>query len=740
MSPFIREDVQLVPVKTHQQPLHKSSSCSSSFLRRTSPPMIVEGEEEEEPSSNDGGSITTQEPSCSDGASNTTQKLVPPISAGTTSFLPTCDVGRTKTLPPPRLPPAGRRHSRSVSDSNVTSTQRRAIFGQYWNTSGGVRGGVGGEGRLGSNTSSSSGISERSTSTVSQHQHQQRQQYPIGASAQHHLPSSTQPLVRSHIRSSSLPFFDNALEDLESKRDYRMYGPPKDHAERSSICQRYESVQDVPINLMLQSLPPLPSPLQRLCCSNGETRGVLQGMYPMMTPTPILRQSSYTLPQPVDLETDSSDTNTTPQSDLSPHKDPISTSTFNLSKSWQLEGKSSLSSLGELSGGETTTTTTATSCASSHSSSEVSSIDTMNNKIGLRFDPRVTVSEFDDPVERSWYSDDELDRLKHETIVLAQQYLMTYPHEAQRYNKIILDPVTGTHRKRALFSLPVLSMIDDSFKPTPEEYKKLIKTHVKSILIVDPNIAILDLLAKSMRAMFPNAKISKTQSGQEALHWVTESHPSNHVRFDIIIVEERLSGPPQQQQQHHPSSSQGGGGIQIVSLDEDLGRRFVGLRRAMSEQKGVVHPISSVVGGSSSEQQQQESLRMASGSHLLSLFHKHHTKEREGSVDKSADDKISPAMGRILAASCRTFETSSSSAGSMHSVDRKIQRQQQEQQPQHPPYPPLLIGISLHPENDTKIFQFAGADLVWGKPIPRVGETLRNHLLHVLLNKRRNVP
>ena len=49
----------------------------------------------------------------------------------------------------------------------------------------------------------------------------------------------------------------------------------------------------------------------------------------------------------------------------------------------------------------------------------------------------------------------------------------------------------------------------------------------------------------------------------------------------------------------------------------------------------------------------------------------------------------------------------------------------------------LLIGVSMQPDHDAEEFQLAGADMVWGKPIPKIGNALRNHLLHTLIHKRR---
>jgi hypothetical protein len=49
----------------------------------------------------------------------------------------------------------------------------------------------------------------------------------------------------------------------------------------------------------------------------------------------------------------------------------------------------------------------------------------------------------------------------------------------------------------------------------------------------------------------------------------------------------------------------------------------------------------------------------------------------------------------------------------------------------------LLIGVSIQPDRDAKTLKEAGTDVIWGKPIPRVGDALRNQLLNALVMKRR---
>lgn len=49
---------------------------------------------------------------------------------------------------------------------------------------------------------------------------------------------------------------------------------------------------------------------------------------------------------------------------------------------------------------------------------------------------------------------------------------------------------------------------------------------------------------------------------------------------------------------------------------------------------------------------------------------------------------------------------------------------------------PLLIGMSAYLEQDGKKLHESGADIVWGKPPPNMDESLRNHILKLIMTKR----
>lgn len=241
--------------------------------------------------------------------------------------------------------------NRRRSGSGSEAGSRRAIFGHYWKKE-----------------SSSSSANMSKSTLLSPFQQM-----------------STPPRP-TRKRSSSLSILDSTARP--ETRDYRMFSPPKEHA--SAIADRFASVEEVPINSM-ESLPPLPSPLRRLCSEGNSTcTRALHGMYPLVTPVPILRQSSYRSlisPRP----------SSGPAPATKPSLEEVFSGSFNLTQSLRILNDKILDGL---------------------ESSSTSSSETIRN---VKFDPRVTITEFEDNVERQWYNELELEALKQETIVLAQE-------------------------------------------------------------------------------------------------------------------------------------------------------------------------------------------------------------------------------------------------------------------------------------------------------------------------------
>lgn len=598
------------------------------------------------------------------------------------------DVSGSMPPLPPRNPVSSKQQRpRRVNENEASSTKtRRAIFGNYWESkkrySSGNTTGIG--------PSTNINVQNNNDNTVSSSSDKSEEYTQI----------STPPPQRPLECSSFMPIIESSVPPIEP-RDFRMFAPPKEYACRSPICHRFAPVESLPIS---ETLPPLPSPLRRLYSDENNTRS-LHGMYPLVTPVPILRQSSYR-----SLFGKKKDSPESRNRKLSTFSNNVP---FNLTQS-----------LGPGQHSKAKATQLLLHATSSSSTSDSSSSN------AVQFDPRVTVTEFEDSIERMWYDDIELDNLKEETVLLAQEYLITHAHEAEKYNKAKLDPVTGTFRKKALFSLPVLSsVVDDEVNSTLlgnhsnyiSDWQEISKGQVKSILIVDPNKAILNLFRKSMYSMFPSACLHATQSGEEALKLVSKkllrdygSSPFQHRNYDLIIVEQRLLLQDQQQGQHEPEKQKlaKGSCSSMSEMEKEhfhharpQHRVFTPLRKPSSFNEGTRYLPDSCMNMCGSDLlkticEMEENTFAAAESHSRHSSNGHHHHRR--------------------------FQPPSSAGAEASSLPTKSFK-----------WKALLIGVSVQPDRDARTLQEAGADVIWGKPIPRVGDALRNQLLNALISKRR---
>jgi len=569
--------------------------------------------------------------------------------------------------------------------------------------------------------------------------------------------------------------------------DYRVFAPSEKEVAESAICCRYRKMNQghhMDLDYLLErqvlverSLPPFPSPLMRFCSdttvtaagtdfyprggsvnyfssSDGEMH--YHGVYSLLTPTSILRPSRYTNKiKAIANETSASNSNDTSRYEIEELDHDLSvpiSSSFNFPRSYiensailkNFSGASkdpfsatSMSGEGEEEKNEnefitarstldvillankaahcgsssiTTTTTDTTGVADGNNCCENDSRGKPENPEGLlrnhhlRFDPRVTVTEFEDPIPRKWYDDGELDQHKREATLLAQSYLRKHPVVADWYRRAILDPITKTYRKRALYSLPVFSSTysssgtdqttcSSSITNQNPEAKPLhnqssvcsaatsrkeeqLGPLVKKILVVHPNPNIANLFCKSMKSMFPSSKLVTTGSSEVASRLInqsfvsnrsTSSSPTNSASFDIIIVEQRLT--------------------------------------CQSDGNNKLKPLSKIF-----------------GNWPLGFLETCMKKNQEESSSSTAI--VTPSMG------C------SDCCGSdlIHQVCKLTSRDRQRRCSSIPPS--LLIGVSVRPELDAGVLRRAGADIVWGIPIPSVGATLRNKLLTRLHAKR----
>lgn len=302
-------------------------------------------------------------------------------------------------------------------------------------------------------------------------------------------------------------------------------------------------------------------------------------------------------------------------------------------------------------------------------------------------------------------------RLKHETVLLAQDYLTTHQHEAEKYNRGRLDPVTGTYRKRALFSLPVLASSIDEMTIANQDCGDcggVVEKHVKNILVVDPNPSILKLFRKSLKSMFPQAEIHTSRSAEEALRLVSAQLQTEygitsfqHRNFDIIIIEQSLSqvlyGPSSHKDQRNNILTTNSACCSVSSVEKaNYSQRWLQKPNSFSGSRGCnsLVPID------------------VCGSELIKAI-------------KALETEVFGSSKSQSATYCQEPHTASSNKRAI-SISTKLFQ-----------WRSLMIGVSMQPDRDAAKLTEAGADVIWGKPLPHIGYVLRNQLVHLLISKRR---
>ena len=580
--------------------------------------------------------------------------------------------------------------------------------------------------------------------------------------------------------------------------DYRVFAPSREQSATSAICNRFQELNKehehdyeslLERQITEHSLPPFPSPLRRFCSetttaimagtgaaavtvgdtscflpssrsrssssydSSGDMHHYCGGVYSLLTPVSILRPPKYSSSSNKNNNnnnnesTDStSDENFTEQNETGEHQQlppPSSvSSSFNVPRSFQgpsttilknfveatASAAASVSAIEEEKESDNLTTiisatTTTTTTPSNYKGLREEFCDVVDSEEKMeqeeeeqrcelqqvpqqriRFDPRVTVTEFEDSV-RKWYEEEELEQLKREAITLAQSYLRQHPAVAKWYQTAKLDLVTKSYRKKALYSLPVFSSsysnnaveeelspnitktdniqsVSSSLSPSSQQVDELNPFSVKKILIVEPHPAIASLFCKSMKSMFPSAELTAASSGEQASQMIKQSFiPNNNknrststttgvdtdtttTSYDIIIVEQSLTPKATTSQSNNDGNSN------KPNIFQGLIDIFCNKNTNHEESKAA-----------------SVSCEIHYGSELIELISKLMAQQQQD-----------------------------------HNNDRSSSC--------------LIIGVSFQPDCVAEKMIRSGADFVWGKPIPNVGDTLRDNILSKLLAKR----
>ena len=295
----------------------------------------------------------------------------------------------------------------------------------------------------------------------------------------------------------------------------------------------------------------------------------------------------------------------------------------------------------------------------------------------------------------------------HISFLFLSFSLIAHPQVTEQYNRAKMDQVTGTLRKKALFSLPVLSSIVDGALPKADggDYQLLLESQIKNILVVDPNEQIRRLFCKSMHLIFPHARLTTAQSGEEALRLITAELQrgygslTRHRNFDIIIVEQRLYPKLKNASQTRVTTglTLAASCCNMAEVSSDDGNRRV-LRKPNSFN--YVETMRRTPDGT---------VNMF-GSELLQAICE---MEDEVFADAARDNN----------------NNNNNSTTTYAAMDAAISSRIE--------WRALLIGVSAQPDRDAKTLRENGCDFIWGKPPPSFGDALRNQLLIALISKRR---
>ena len=466
---------------------------------------------------------------------------------------------------------------------------------------------------------------------------------------------------------------DNAPLDCATEIDIRYFTPPPE--QKDALRKRFFFMDECPLEEIqrAQELPPLPSPLLRYV--SGE------GVYPLVEPKSILRQGKYSSPY------------------SAPSSPFVETGKRN-SLSSSLHQRSRMTSISQ----PLAELKRMTRDMSLEESKQFFRGSGARNADHVKFDPRIVITEFSDEPERDWFTEDDLKRFRLETAMLAHHYMMLHPEVAKEYTNETKDSVTGKMRKKAIYSLLGQHGID-SFG-TSAEIEKMVRNTIRNVLIVDPNKSILELFRKSIQLLFPEARIFGVQSGEAALRLYTAEMSRRQWHgddrgFDVVIIEEKLS-----RHRAHGASTR----LQP----------FVHVRM---HSDSLAHPTSSAQLRTTALQK-TELAKQDSLSNLESL------PDSPGGTEGCIESG-SQLIRRICQLEDQFCSMPQNSHGNGDDVDQAdvnlfFPRQRRS----------LLIGVSVSREKDGKTLKESGADLVWGKPPPKMDNALRNQLISLLINKR----
>jgi len=231
------------------------------------------------------------------------------------------------------------------------------------------------------------------------------------------------------------------------------------------------------------------------------------------------------------------------------------------------------------------------------------------------------------------------------------------------------------YNRKSLFAYPALKAIDGDrvFIERSCELKVLMMTHIRSVLIVEPHQIFLDIYVRSIKKMLPHVSISTAKDSVDAIKQVDKM--SNLEKKDTIETKKRMNNFDMNN-------------FDIIIVEERLRKQRMGC-----ENKENISPNKPISGSDIIQR-------------IISLDHFHRNKlSNENQISSS---QYSPKSTILY-------------NNDYVCTSNRI---------------PLLIGTSSFLGEDCQKLTLSGADVLWGKPPPKMDEVLRNELLTALLRKR----
>lgn len=178
----------------------------------------------------------------------------------------------------------------------------------------------------------------------------------------------------------------------------------------------------------------------------------------------------------------------------------------------------------------------------------------INENIGISFDPRVWVYEYEqNNIEangENWYDTNEIERFRQNAISCIQEKELKH-NDFNDYSNTLPLKVFFNHPALVSGCIAQKEIIDTSSTTTISSSCNKrsdinLKVHIKNILLIDSDELFLKIFKRGFEYMFPHSSITTCNTLEKALQLIKNSKSSSCSRkrsthgFDIILIDESI--------------------------------------------------------------------------------------------------------------------------------------------------------------------------------------------------------